>query len=365
MHIRTALCEALYEASPLAAEKRGGINSLLGADISKIFQSDPVVCKLLVPGLLTLYVDIQKFHDNDDQVARRQELREKMVELFTFLSDHESHVDTLYEIASGSHAERCATFRRFLLMLTSDLTANFDKAVERLIMIKQESAWLQHGGDWEELQSDRAVSALAGRFLEGGNHSEAFRIIVPQSQDVARDMAVAEGVLHQARDGNAEARQKVLRAREACLKVTEHFASEYMQFTNQDLKIICQLARIFPAAFVDKNVADRVAMSLNSMYKRLMGKGSAMEIKLENPAKYKFDPKGLMKEVVQIYISLHQGNTDGLFIEAVARDERSFSSELFTRGCAILQRASIVCDEDLASFNSFVEDAIAQAEQLK
>lgn len=73
-----------------------------------------------------------------------------------------------------------------------------------------------------------------------------------------------------------------------------------------------------------------------------------------------------MRDLVHVYNALHEGNPGGEFVEAVARDQRSFSADVFLRGSAILQKhMNIVSAEDLVAFNKFVEAAIAQACVLK
>lgn len=49
--------------------------------------------------------------------------------------------------------------------------------------------------------------------------------------------------------------------------------------------------------------------------------------------KYRFDPKRLLRELIEIYI--HLGHRDE-FVAAVAKDERSYKRELFVRAAGIL-----------------------------
>ena len=144
-------------------------------------------------------------------------------------------------------------------------------------------------------------------------------------------MAAANALLEKARDGDATAQQKVIELtykstllflfsvtpymyvlevielRQKYLEIEEYHATQNMESTSQDLKILCQLASSVPKSFMTKNVADRIAMGVNSMLARLVGK-KALEIKLIDPSKYKFDPKMLLERLVQVFVSLQEGS---------------------------------------------------------
>ena len=61
MHIRTKLLGALFAASPVQDEESNdAMVAFKGFQAQKVFFSDPVVVRLLMPGLIQLFVDMER-----------------------------------------------------------------------------------------------------------------------------------------------------------------------------------------------------------------------------------------------------------------------------------------------------------------
>ena len=63
---------------------------------------------------------------------------------------------------------------------------------------------------------------------------------------------------------------------------------------------------------------------------------------MENKEKYGFRPRDLLRDIVTIFLHLYQRT----FVEAMAREGRSYKPELFYKACDILQKfglSSEVC----------------------
>jgi len=379
VHIRLALLEAIFQVCPVKEEEQEEAASFArAAKVTEVFYKDPVVLKLLVPGLTQLYVDMQS--NWEEEGGQRIRCRKKIAALFTYLSMSPEHVKTLRHLAADGREEALVeggelseahgqTFFRFLLMLTSDMNSYFDTAVDKLAKIKQDLAWHENPS-FTYLQDPMVLNAEAGDLI---CYAQVMSALLGQEREGVQfwggggdqEMTAAVSQLERARDGDMQAQEKVIAAKKVAFEENERTATDGNESTSQDLKILVKLAEAVPGAFVTTNVRDRVAMSINSMLVALVGQ-KATEIKLPDPAKYKFDPTALLQQLVGVYISLHEGNADsGSFAEAVARDGRSFKLEVFNRAIALLQRRQMVDEASIASFADFVATAAAKGEAIQ
>lgn len=86
--------------------------------------------------------------------------------------------------------------------------------------------------------------------------------------------------------------------------------------------------------FMANEVIERLAAMLDYNLVKLAGP-SCIELKVKAPEKYRFDPKVLLNDLLVIFINLSHRSE---FVQAVARDERSFNEAVFSRAASILMR---------------------------
>jgi len=84
--------------------------------------------------------------------------------------------------------------------------------------------------------------------------------------------------------------------------------------------------------FVIPTMVDRMSAMLNYVLQLLVGPKSK-ELKVRNAAKYHFDPKELVSGIITIYLNLGK---ESCFCEALPRDGRSFSMDLFPQADRVL-----------------------------
>lgn len=95
--------------------------------------------------------------------------------------------------------------------------------------------------------------------------------------------------------------------------------------------------------FMAEEVVERLAAMLNYNLVALVGP-RCTDLKVQNPEKYRFDPKKLLNDLVRVFLQL--GNRKQ-FVLAVAKDTRSYDPQIFARACSILERNNLfghVCD---------------------
>ncbi len=102
------------------------------------------------------------------------------------------------------------------------------------------------------------------------------------------------------------------------------------------------------SSFTMPEIVDRVAAMVDYTLDTLVGPKST-NLKVEDPKKYQFDPKTLLSEFIDIYLNL--GVSDS-FIEAVARDGRSYKPANFDSASRIVTRFSLNSPEEVAAWEA-------------
>ncbi|KAI8058379.1 ubiquitin elongating factor core-domain-containing protein [Syncephalis plumigaleata] len=101
--------------------------------------------------------------------------------------------------------------------------------------------------------------------------------------------------------------------------------------------------------FLAPEVVDRLTAMLNYNLNTLVGP-KCTELKVENPKKYGFEPRSLLSSIIGIYINLHRNE----FIEAMAREERSYRPERFTKAINILSKYGLKPEAEIEQLQKFL-----------
>eukprot|EP00164_Ancoracysta_twista_P001271 GFYU01001669.1.p1 GENE.GFYU01001669.1~~GFYU01001669.1.p1 ORF type:complete len:1071 (-),score=326.59 GFYU01001669.1:216-3428(-) len=113
--------------------------------------------------------------------------------------------------------------------------------------------------------------------------------------------------------------------------------------------------------FLLPEMVDRVAAMLDINLAALVGP-KCTDLKVKNPEKYHFDPRKLLQKIVGI--TLHFAHSEE-FQQAVARDGRSYSKQVYDKAGRILQREQLVSSTDLNRFAKLCQDVEAQVAQAE
>lgn len=115
------------------------------------------------------------------------------------------------------------------------------------------------------------------------------------------------------------------------------------------------MMKLFTAAlsetFTMKEIVQRLADMLDYNLDSLTGPKS-FNLKVEDPKKYGFDPRALLSDFVEIYINLSRSDK---FVEAVARDGRSYKPANFDGASRILTRWGLKTPEDMKIWENLKE----------
>ncbi|KAG7828990.1 hypothetical protein KL920_002783 [Ogataea angusta] len=141
------------------------------------------------------------------------------------------------------------------------------------------------------------------------------------------------------------------------LQESERMAKSLVQLSNKTIQLFDLFTKEIPSAFYIVEIVDRLAGMLNYNLVALVGP-RCNELRVQDPETYHFNPSDLLLHICSIFINLSDGQE---FVEAVARDSRSFSPACFKRAIQILNKVGKIDVEFSTKLNSFVE----QAEKVK
>lgn len=148
-------------------------------------------------------------------------------------------------------------------------------------------------------------------------------------------------------------------AKEEELSAAQSQAQSYMQLTNETVAMMKLFTKTLSSSFTMPEIVDRVAAMLNYTLNTLVGPKSN-NLKVSDPTKYQFNPRFLLGEFVDIYLNLGVAES---FVEAVARDGRSYKESTFMSASRILTRFSLKSAEEINAWEK-LKDRFKVAKEL-
>ncbi|CAG5104449.1 Oidioi.mRNA.OKI2018_I69.chr1.g1259.t1.cds [Oikopleura dioica] len=113
--------------------------------------------------------------------------------------------------------------------------------------------------------------------------------------------------------------------KERTLMSEERQVTSYLTLATKTLQTFGELTKVIQKPFLKPELADRLVAMLNINLKQLSG-AKARELKVENKQKYNWKPEQMLFLLAELYLNLQSAS----FIDFVAKEERSYSPELFT-----------------------------------
>ena len=148
-------------------------------------------------------------------------------------------------------------------------------------------------------------------------------------------------------------------AKEEELATAENQAQSYMQLANETIAMMKLFTAALSESFTMPEIVQRLADMMDYNLDTLVGPKSR-DLKVQDPLKYHFNARTLLAEFVDIYLNLG-GSTR--FIEAVARDGRSYKPANFDNASRILERFSLKSREELAAWQN-LKDQFKRAKEI-
>ncbi|KAL7273982.1 Ubiquitin conjugation factor E4 [Rhizina undulata] len=156
--------------------------------------------------------------------------------------------------------------------------------------------------------------------------------------------------------------QQVKAEKEKALAKAEREALSYMLVANESVAMLKRFTYAISEAFVKPEIVHRLAGMLDYNLEALVGP-KCNSLRVRNPEKYRFNPKALLSEITDVYLNLR---TKPPFIEAIARDGRSYKPETFAKLISVLEKNNLKGTPDiaaLAKLTAMVEETKRREEE--
>ncbi|KAF9128678.1 hypothetical protein BGW39_004850 [Mortierella sp. 14UC] len=137
--------------------------------------------------------------------------------------------------------------------------------------------------------------------------------------------------------------------REGVLSTAQRQASSYIALGNETVNMLSYLTVEIKEPFLTAEIVDRLATMLDYNLVILVGEKMS-NLKVKNPEEYRFQPRILLSDIISIYLHLDTPT----FIAALARDERSYSAEIFYAASRILEGRNLKSPDEIAKLARLV-----------
>ncbi|KAI0071497.1 ubiquitin conjugation factor E4 [Panus rudis PR-1116 ss-1] len=140
------------------------------------------------------------------------------------------------------------------------------------------------------------------------------------------------------------------REREGTLRSLERQTATYVQLANTTVALFKEFTAETKGPFIVPEIVDKLAAMLDYNLDALVGP-RALDLKVKNPEKYKFNPRNTLNDLLEVYLNL---SDQGEFARAVAADGRSYRKELFERAAGIARKRLSWSDDQIEKLRLFV-----------
>ena len=129
--------------------------------------------------------------------------------------------------------------------------------------------------------------------------------------------------------------------------------TSYLTLATRTLETFHCLTKSIKKPFLKPEIADRLTAMLNINLKQLCGE-RARELKVENKEKYGWKPHEMLKLLTDLYLHLQCDQ----FIDFLAREERSYTPQLFTTAIDTMTRTGIITENGIHQWQELAQKVI-------
>lgn len=148
---------------------------------------------------------------------------------------------------------------------------------------------------------------------------------------------------------------------ETTLLSLERQTSIYTILTTLIIDIFILFTAKTKEPFVMPEVVNRFTAMLNHNLEILVGPKS-QELRVRNKEKYNFNPRGLLGDVIQVFMNL---SSEPAFVRAVASDARSYSKAIFDKAADIVVKQGIKGATEVLKFLYMIKEVEKAKADLK
>ena len=132
-------------------------------------------------------------------------------------------------------------------------------------------------------------------------------------------------------------------------------AKSYMQLTRETMEMLILFSESLADAFTMPEIVTRLADMLDYNLDTMVGPKQANLI-VDNPEEYSFNPRALLSDIMTVYINL---STRPNFIEAIAKDGRSYKPANFEKAKGIMKKRVLKSPDELLIWDKLATDVAA------
>ncbi|KAF9644135.1 hypothetical protein BDM02DRAFT_3272627 [Thelephora ganbajun] len=253
--------------------------------------SHPLALKHLMSSLMSFYVEVEQTGASS-QFYDKFNARRNIAYIFKVIWNNPAHRQAL-----DDEAKRVDNFVRFVNLMINDVTYLMDESLNELTQIHNIETEMENTQEWE-------AKSLQYR-----------------------------------------------REREGTLRSLERHASGYITLGRSTVDLLKIFTAETKSPFMMPEIVGKLAAMLDYNLDALAGP-KCRDLKVKNPEKYKFDPRALLSDIVQVFLNL---SDEEEFAGAVAEDGRSYRKELFDGTVEILRRRTLKTEDEIEKLLVFVQ----------
>ncbi|KAG2066491.1 hypothetical protein BDR04DRAFT_1106685 [Suillus decipiens] len=257
----------------------------------------PVALKNLIPALTHFYIEVEQTGASS-QFYDKFNARRNIAYILKAVWDNPIHRDAL-----NKEAQNVDKFIRFINLMINDVTYLMDESLSELTQIHNIQVEMRDQNAW-----------------------------------------------------NARP-QQYRREREGTLRGLERHASGYTTLGRSTVGLLKDFTAETKGPFMMPEIVDKLAAMLDYNLDALVGPKCG-ELRVQDPEKYKFSPRQLLSDILQVYINLSDQEE---FVRAVANDGRSYKRELFEAAMETARRVPLKTEAEISIVRSFV----SKVEEMK
>jgi ubiquitin conjugation factor E4 B len=262
------------------------------AKIYNMIMNHELAQSALIPALMKFYVDVETTGQSTEFYDKFT-IRYHISHIFKSLWSSPVHRQMI--VAESKNGNQ---FVKFVNMLMNDTTFLLDECLENLKKIHDVQTLMMNENEWARLE--------------------------PEDQQ----------------------------NRQRQLAQDERQCRSYLTLAKETVEMFHYLTTDIKEPFLRKELVDRLSSMLNFNLQQLCGP-KCSNLKVRNPARYGWEPRRLLGQLVDIYIHL---NCDE-FAAALARDERSFEKQFFEEAASRIEKNKIRSAVEVEKFRSLLQRA--------
>ncbi|KAK0557132.1 Ubiquitin conjugation factor E4 [Tilletia horrida] len=258
----------------------------------------PLALRHLVPAMMSFWIEAESTGSHT-QFYDKFNIRYHLSQIFKVIWENPQHKQRIHEEARGRESD----FTIFINRLMNDVTFLLDDALEKLLELHAKQV---------TMADEAAMAALDEE----------------QRNDIASRVNSLES------------------------QIKSDFA-----FGHEFLRLLVDFTAETKDAFMTPEIVDRLAAMLDFNLDLLVGP-RCQELKVKDPKKVGFDPKQLLRQILSVYLNLA---AKAEFVQAIAKDGRSYRKEIFFKAAGIASRFMLKSPAEI----EVLEGLVGQVEQVK